>query len=389
MAQHVSQANRDAVLTELLLCRPTSRKELSRRTGLSPATISRTVEMLMAEELVSEGESFAAQGRGRREVSIDVVPDHSLVVGVDLGASATRLAVADLLARPVVARTVATPRTGSPEELAAWVADLVTTTAAARWDGVTAVAVGVPGSVHPSADRIDNAPNLPHVSGTTFAAQLRKRLAREVTFDNDVNLALLGEQYFGAARDSATAAMVNLGSGLGTALAVDHRILRGPTGIVGEFGALPFQGRRLEDFVTGNGITARAAELGIPLATPRALFEDGRPELDGLRTDFRLGLLTVLVAVTVSVEPSAIVVGGRIAGALRDQLATYHELLCEHISSPAELRTAALDEYSGAAGGVVAALHEVYAGLGVSPAALGQLPGENEPDFLTVLREIA
>jgi predicted NBD/HSP70 family sugar kinase len=295
------------------------------------------------------------------------------------------MAVADLLAHPIAAASVETPAAVDGKALARWLGGAVRELAAEHWSSVATVAVGVPGSVHHEARMIANAPNLTQVSDPDFVPCLERELGRPLVLDNDVNLAFLGEHRFGAARGCSDAAMVNLGAGLGTALAVDGRILRGRTGLVGEYGSLPFDGGRLEDFITGHGIMRKAREQGIDIADPSVLFHEDRRDLDGLREAFDRAMLTVLVAVTVAIEPAIIVLGGGVAQGSRSRLAGYQDLLDRQVHPAPPLAFAGLRDFSGAAGAMVAALHEVYLELGVDVEALPLLPSTSVETFATLL----
>ena len=101
------------------------------------------------------------------------------------------------------------------------------------------IALGLPGAVGEAGDQVSNAPNLPQIEDPAFLAGLRAALPAPIVIDNDANYALLGEQRFGAASAAPTAAMITLGAGLGSALAIGGRLLRGKHGLVGEFGQLP------------------------------------------------------------------------------------------------------------------------------------------------------
>jgi len=63
-------------------------------------------------------------------------------------------------------------------------------------------------------------------------------LARPAPVLNDAQAALLGEAWLGAARGSANAVLLTLGTGVGGAAIVDGRLLRGHLGRAGHFGHL-------------------------------------------------------------------------------------------------------------------------------------------------------
>lgn len=375
--QDTRQLNRDTVLSALFASRPASRKVIAERSGISPATVTRAVEQLLAEGIVAETSEIISESRGRRAVELDIVADRHYAVGVDFGATNTRILVVDLLGRAIAQRAVPTPGHDDPDRLIAWLADEVRATAGEVWERVDTVCLGMPGAVGRQRT-VSNAPNLPQVETPGFLDDVEAAVGRPMGFDNDANYALLGELHYGAATDSPNAAMLTIGFGLGAGLAIDGRILQGERGLIGEFGQLPIGplGARLEHMVTGSGIMRRAAEAGVDLTEPAALFAaDAPPALLGLRAQFDQALTIVLAAVTVASDPQKIVLGGGIAASLAPAIDRYRIALEQSLRVSPAIVTAQLGDYSGAVGAAVAALHQVYTRLGVHPDTVVRLPG--------------
>lgn len=387
MVQDIRELNRQAVLTDLFGGRPASRKDIARRTGISPTTVTRVVDQLIADGLVREGGEIVVENRGRRARFVDFVPDRVHVVGIDLGASTTRLVATDLIGTPVRAAELPTPADHDALTLAAWLACATADLSAGLAPSATQVALGLPGAVGQDGDHVSNAPNLPQIEDPAFLQHLRSALPAPMVIDNDANYALLGEQRFGSARESPTAAMITLGAGLGSALAIGGRLLRGRHGLVGEFGQLPVGpfGAPLEHSVTGPGILRRALEAGIPLASPADLFlaRPGEP-LSALRAHFDQALLVVLTAIAVSCEPEVIVLGGGISKSLVADLGRYQSALTASLRFTPRLLPPDLGDFSGAAGAAAAALHETYRALGVSAEDVIALPAHASLDLVSI-----
>jgi glucokinase len=151
-------------------------------------------------------------------------------VGVDLGGTKC-LAVALEDGTVVDERRVPTP-VGDRALLEAivGVATDVQATGAA-----VGVGVGVPGLV----DRrgvLRFAPNLPGVVELPIAEELGARLGLPVRVGNDATCAAWGERQVGAARGYDDVVLVALGTGIGSGIIVDGRLLRGANGFAGEVG---------------------------------------------------------------------------------------------------------------------------------------------------------
>ena len=375
--QSTRAMNRSAVLAEVLRMAPVSRKQVAEATGISSATVTRAVDLLIAEGVLREGSEIVSESRGRRAVLLDLVADRSYVLGIDLGASNTRFVLADLIANPVLACEIRTPSELDADALALWLAGEVRAACGSKWPLVGAICLGLPGAVSRIDRSVSNATHVPQVEGHGFLKAFEAAVDVTVLTDNDANLALLGEQRFGAARTSPTAAMLTLGTGLGAGLAIDGKVLKGDHGLVGEFGQLPVGplGARLEHMVTGPGIMQQAAEAGLPLNTPADLFvESATGHLHALRAQFDHALMIVLTAIAVSCEPETIVLGGGIAKSLTTSLGRYQATLERNLSISPGLVPTMLGDFSGAVGAVVASLHALYADLGIEQQFLADLP---------------
>lgn len=302
-----------------------------------------------------------------------------MVCGVDVGGSNVRVVLADLAAKPLATRTVPTPTALDVRRLAHWLADLIRQTVADRWPQLDCVALGLPGAVRQDDRAISTAPNLRQVEDPQFLQLLEERLGITIEVDNDSNYALLGELRFGAARHAQTAVMFTVGAGLGAGVALDRRLFRGRSGLVGEFGHLPVGplGSSLEQLISGPGILNRTRELGLHLDNPADVFRSTDPRLIAVKQHVEQALLIILTAAVVAYEPEVIVLGGGISHALEpDRLGSR---LREILPAAPCIQSAELGDLSGALGAVVAALHTAYGRLGLADVDLAHVP---HPDAL-------
>lgn len=98
-----------------------------------------------------------------------------------------------------------------------------------------AVGVGIAGLVTPDG-RLRYGPNLPQVEEVDVRGEMARRTGLPVVVDNDANVAGFAEVAQGAARGARDALVVTLGTGIGGAIVVGGRILRGANGFAGEIG---------------------------------------------------------------------------------------------------------------------------------------------------------
>jgi len=79
-------------------------------------------------------------------------------------------------------------------------------------------------------------PNLPGWANSPVRAEIEQRLKTVVILENDANVAALGEQWLGAAKDVQDMAMLTLGTGVGGGIVLGGSIWHGMSGMAGEFG---------------------------------------------------------------------------------------------------------------------------------------------------------
>jgi glucokinase len=203
---------------------------------------------------------------------------------------------------------------------------------------VEAIGFGIPSLVEweTGVSRWSN--HLP-LADVPFRDLMSERLGLPVVVDNDSNMALLAEHRRGAARDARHAALVALGTGIGSGLLFDGRIYRGATGVGAELGHIVLDlhgpdcpsncpGRGcLEAFVSGNAIgregTRLARErpdtvLGRRLAAGREitgglvteLAHDGDEMAQLALSEVGRRLGAALTGIVNALNPEVIVIGG-------------------------------------------------------------------------------
>ena len=216
---------------------PFTRAEIIEATGLSAPTVGSLASHLIRDGLLRDLGTGPSSG-GRRPSFMEFNTRHGFVAGIDLGPTKTRLAVADLRGEQLAHRVIPTPPGLGPTALLARLADEVKALqreVRVPSGRLLAVGAGAPGAV----DRergvvVALAPNLKGWSQVPMADLLGRALGAPVVLDNDVNLAVLGEHWRGAARGHDTCAFISLGTGIGAGIVVDGELHRGHHFLAGE-----------------------------------------------------------------------------------------------------------------------------------------------------------
>jgi predicted NBD/HSP70 family sugar kinase len=159
----------------------------------------------------------------------------------DLGGTKLAAALADARGRILAELTESTDRRGGAhvaEQIAAC-ADKLAHAAGVEVTRTQRVMVGVPGAIDPRTGRISLVPNIAGLEDLDVLGYLRGRFGPDVAIENDVNLAMLGEQTLGCARGCHNAAFLALGTGAGLGLLINDKLFRGAHGAAGEIADLP------------------------------------------------------------------------------------------------------------------------------------------------------
>ena len=157
------------------------------------------------------------------------------IVGIDLGGTKAAAAAVELDSTPYP-QTVETIPTGNdqpPEQLLAQLADLAKQVAQGR--EIAAVGLGAPGLLDLEQGTCVFSGNLGWRE-VPVARELSCLLSAPVFMDNDVRVAALGELKQGAARGQSDFIYLTVGTGIGSGIFIQGRLLRGPRYAAGEVG---------------------------------------------------------------------------------------------------------------------------------------------------------
>ena len=304
-----------------------SRTDIARRSGLSKPTVSLALAHLVEAGLARQtGE--ASGGKGPSAKLYELNPGSGWVVGIDVGRRWVRAAVADITGGIVVRRDERA-RARSSRALVAQTGEIahrVAADAGIAWSAVTAATVGSPGVLVPSSGLLHQAPNLPGWGSRGVVEAIREELGTVVRFENDVNLAALGERSSGLGRDVADFVLLWVGTGVGLGIVIGGELYRGAGGAAGEIAYLPIgegdphdpANRRrgqLEEAAAASGIVAHARRLGMrPPLTPTAVFAAARrgDELGREVVAAEARRLALAIAVVAPIlDPQLVILGRR------------------------------------------------------------------------------
>ncbi|MBL1082861.1 ROK family transcriptional regulator [Streptomyces actinomycinicus] len=303
-----------------------SRAAVASRIGLTRAAVSTLVDELIRRELLEElgperpgrvgrpGSALAVSGRGPAGVGAEIGVDHLAVCAVDLRGEVRARAVRHGANRGRAPEPVV-------EELTALIRRVVAEAERAElWPA--GLAVAVPGLVARDGRTLVRAPNLDW-NDLDLGALLPA--GWPLTLDNEANFGALAELWLGSAAPDDFL-HVSAEIGIGAAVVVDGRLLRGTRGFAGELGHVPVRpdgpacpcgGRGCLEQYAGEEAVLRAAGLEpredlLGLLAERA--ESGDEAVRAALRDAGAALGIALTGAVNLLDPETVVLGGALAG---------------------------------------------------------------------------
>lgn len=188
-----------------------------------------------------------------------------LALALDLGGTKIRAGLVNKEGELIIAHTTPTDvsngRDGIMKSIKNTIEPLLAR--ARREDGLLmGVGISAAGVINVrSGSVVDATDSLPNWRGTRLGYLLEEEYGLHVSTDNDVNCALLGEQWLGGATEYSNVVMLTLGTGLGGAIIVNGEVFAGANFLAGHWGRMevahPFKPQQqvtLEDLISGTAL---------------------------------------------------------------------------------------------------------------------------------------
>jgi predicted NBD/HSP70 family sugar kinase len=357
----------------------TTRAELASSTGLARSTISQRIDQLSERDLIVEiGEARSTGGRPPSILGFNV--EAGVVLAADLGATHSRLAVADLggtvLAETTADMAIAEGPDAILSRVAAMFSELLLQADHDARD-VVGVGIGVPGPVEFAEGRAVDPPIMPGWDGYDIRERFVDIYRCPVLVDNDVNMMAAGEHWI--LEDAPDDFLfIKIGTGIGSGLILGGELHRGAQGTAGDIGHVQVHGTDLvcrcgnpgclEATAGGAALASQLASLGYATTNSRDVVElvrSGNP--DAIRAVRDAGRLIgrVLATVVNLLNPAVITIGGDVAEAGEHLMAGIREVVYQRSTalstSKLFITSSALGDRAGITGAAATAIEHIVA----------------------------
>jgi glucokinase len=194
-----------------------------------------------------------------------------MTIGIDIGGTGTKFGIVNSHGSILGQSSIPTASFETPETFADALAGPLRDMMARHGskEQFSGIGLGAPNGNFYTGN-IEHAPNLRWKGIVPMAKLLEERLGLPAKLTNDANAAAMGEMIYGAARGVKDFFVITLGTGLGSGLVSDGKVVYGKTGFAGELGHVVVVkdgrpcgcGRRgcLETYASATGLSVSSKE---------------------------------------------------------------------------------------------------------------------------------
>ncbi len=163
-------------------------------------------------------------------------------IGIDVGGTNVKLALVDSKGKILYQNTVPTRAEMGYEYTVNNIKTAIHELLKENKSGsIGGIGFGFPGQVDYKTGVVKNAPNIPGWVDIPIAKMIEAEFKVPVRADNDVRCAALGELNFGAGMGCENLICITVGTGIGSGLVVNGKLVRGAANAAGEIGHIKLQ----------------------------------------------------------------------------------------------------------------------------------------------------
>ncbi len=205
-----------------------------------------------------------------------------LAIGIDIGGTGTKYGIVDKVGNLLFSGEMSTKKhlTVEPfiDELYLCLAPFIEQ--AGGVGRIKGIGIGAPNGNY-YKNTIEHAANLPWKGIIPFGKMIEDKFKLPVVLTNDANAAAIGEMMYGAAQDMHDFIMITLGTGVGSGIVANGKLIYGHDGFAGELGhtiIIP-DGRYHEGTGKYGSLESYASATGVRLNALEFLEKSDKPSL--------------------------------------------------------------------------------------------------------------
>ncbi len=227
----IRDINSTLVLETIINSKPISRAAISKKLGLTKATISTIVQDLISKDLVIEIGSDDTD-LGRKPILLSFNKKAGYVISIDIGVETVSALLTDLEGEDCSLKQIKTPKAN--ENIVNALSHLIESMKPANSDtpyDLVGISLGIHGVVY--NNKVSFTPYY-DLAGIDLGGELKQHFHTPVFLENEANLSVLGEKTF--MFDYPNIVNISVHSGIGLGLLINNTLYTGYNGRAGEFG---------------------------------------------------------------------------------------------------------------------------------------------------------
>lgn len=204
----------------------------------------------------------------------------ALAIGIDIGGTGTKFGIVDRVGNVLFSSEISTRKHTDVndfiDELHSELSKLIDNVGGTG--RIKGIGVGAPNGNYYTGT-IEYAPNLPWKGIIPLARMMEDKFKIPVVLTNDANAAAIGEMMYGAAQGMKDFIMITLGTGVGSGIVANGKLVYGHDGFAGELGHTTIipNGRLHEGTGKRGSLESYASATGVRLTTLEILEKSNEP----------------------------------------------------------------------------------------------------------------
>lgn len=349
MAEQINRLNKITVLSIIREANEISRADIVKKSGLSAPTVTRIVDSLIHNEELAVQVGIGESSGGRPPMIVRFNGKDKYVIGIDWGRTHINGIIANLDGETVF--NIDEPVSSENDfhtDLSKVIALINTLATQAEIDSERILGIGlaVAGFVNSGTGEVEYSPNFGW-NKVDIRKELQESFKIPILIDNVSRVMSLGELRYGLGKTYQDFIFVNVGYGIGSGIIIGGKPFTGYDGFAGEIGHMkvrncggfPEGTRRcacgkndcLECYVSGRGIAqtvkfeiqdqpqslinklCKGKEENITTELISVAAREGDSYAQGVLNDAATVLATSLANISNTLNPQAIIIGGKVA----------------------------------------------------------------------------
>ena len=234
---HLKQVNAGRVYKLIDQLGPISRIDLSKRSNLAPASITKITRELIDAHLIKETQVQEANSRGRPAIGLEVDNEGWHFLSLRLGRGYLTIALHELGGEQLIEERQTIQEIEQDELLAKLLVEieLFFQKHSKVLGRITSIAISLPGLVISTQGLVIQMPHY-NVDNLPLGPKIHEATGLPVFVGNDTRSWALAEKLFGNSQEHANSILVSIHHGVGAGIIMNGEVLQGRTGNIGEMG---------------------------------------------------------------------------------------------------------------------------------------------------------